>query len=179
MGKGLLIGLIALFVIGVGGFYLYSNSQTQTPPSDEEVMKKDEAAMEKPDEKMEKSGTDEAMKKDEGQMMEKSDSRYVEYSKETLDQAAGKRRVLYFYANWCPTCGPIDAELKANSSKIPQDLKVIRINYNDSDTDQEEKDLAKKYNITYQHTFVLIDSSGKEVKKWNGGGLNEIVQNTK
>lgn len=106
-------------------------------------------------------------------------SRYVEYSKEVFEKAATNRRVLFFYANWCPICKPADADFKANSSKIPADVTVIRVNYNDSDTDQEEKDLAKKYAITYQHTFVQIDSQGKEVTKWNGGKTDELLANIK
>lgn len=122
-----------------------------------------------------------AQKKDEDKMMadKRVTSRYVEYSKAALDQAANSRRVLYFYANWCPVCKPADADFAANSSKIPSDVTVIRVNYNDTDTDQEEKDLAKKYGIIYQHTFVQIDAQGKEVTKWNGGETDELIANIK
>ena len=58
-------------------------------------------------------------------------------------------------------------------------MVVIRTNYNDPDTDQEEKDLAKKYGITYQHTFVQVDAQGKELTKWNGGQTDELVTNIK
>lgn len=104
-----------------------------------------------------------------------SNSRYVEYSKAALDKGASNRRVLFFFASWCPTCRPTDVNLKENASKIPEDVTVIRVNYNDPETDQEEKDLAKKYGITYQHTFVQIDSEGNEVTTWNGGQLNELL----
>ena len=125
---------------------------------------------------------DAAMKKKEDDKMmadKKSTSRYVEYSKAVLDQAATNRRVLYFYANWCPICKPADVDFKTNSSKIPTDVTVIRVNYNDTDTDQEEKDLAKKYGITYQHTFVQVDSQGKELTKWNGGQTDELLARIK
>ncbi len=106
-------------------------------------------------------------------------SKYVLYTKEVLDQANSKRRVLFFYASWCPTCVPADANLKLSLDKIPEDVAVIRVNYNDSDTDQEEKDLARKYGITYQHTFVQIDKEGNEVTKWNGGQISELLSNIK
>ena len=83
---------------------------------------------------------------------------------------------MYFYANWCPICRPADAEFKANQGRIPEGVVVIRINYNDSDTDSEEEGLAQEYGITYQHTFVEIDSSGQEVQKWNGGGVEELLE---
>ena len=106
-----------------------------------------------------------------------ADGRYVEYASGTLDMYAGQRRVLYFYANWCPTCRPADAEFKANANQIPDRVVLIRVNYNDSDTDSEEEQLATKYGITYQHTFVQIDSNGNEVTKWNGGQIAELLAN--
>lgn len=108
-----------------------------------------------------------------------ADSRYVQYSKSALDGASNDRRVLYFYASWCPTCKPADENFTQNASKIPEDVTLIRVNYNDPETDLEEKDLAKKYGITYQHTFVQIDGSNKEVTKWNGGQIDELLSNIK
>jgi thiol-disulfide isomerase/thioredoxin len=106
-------------------------------------------------------------------------SRYVQYSREEAETAAGVRRVLYFYASWCPTCKYADISFTQNVSKVPGDVILIRINYNDPETDQEEKDLAKKYGITYQHTFVQIDDTGKEVTRWNGGQIDELLSNIK
>ena len=106
-------------------------------------------------------------------------SRYVEYSKTILDQSKDLRRVLYFYATWCPTCKVANEDFLANPNKIPEDVVLIRINYNDPDTDAEEKDLAKKYGITYQHTFVQIDAEGNQIAKWNGGQTEELIANIK
>jgi len=111
--------------------------------------------------------------------MKVAQGKYVEYSKAVLDKTVKNRRVLFFYASWCPICRPADANFKANANKIPEDVMLIRVNYNDPDTDQEEKDLAKKYAITYQHTFVQIDARGKEVIKWNGGQIDELLANIK
>jgi len=52
---------------------------------------------------------------------------------------------------------------------------LIRVNYNDTETDGEEKALAAKYKVTYQHTFVEINSDGEIVQKWNGGGMSEFL----
>jgi thioredoxin 1 len=108
-----------------------------------------------------------------------NDSRYVAYSKEEFDQAKDKRRVLFFYANWCPLCKPADTDFQANSTKIPEDVTLIRVNYNDTDTEQAEKDLAQKYGVTYQHTFVQIDSEENQVAIWNGGHTDELLANLK
>jgi thiol-disulfide isomerase/thioredoxin len=106
-------------------------------------------------------------------------SRYVPYSKAVYDASADKRRVLYFYATWCPSCKAANEDFTANPNKIPEGVVVIKTNYNDPDTDQEEKDLAKKYGITYQHTFVQIDAQGNQITKWNGGDTDELVANIK
>ena len=102
-------------------------------------------------------------------------ARYVEYSKDVLDQSSSMRRVLFFYASWCSTCRPADADFNKNIDLIPADLVIIRVNYDDPDTDVEEKALASQYGITYQHTFVQIDAQGNVVTKWNGGQFNELL----
>ena len=101
-------------------------------------------------------------------------SRYVMYDKAGYGAIEDSKHVLYFYANWCPTCRPVDAELQSKSAQIPEDIVVVRVNYNDSDTDADEEALASEHGITYQHTFVLMEN-GQEVTRWNGGGLSEII----
>ncbi|HLD25297.1 MAG TPA: thioredoxin family protein [Patescibacteria group bacterium] len=104
--------------------------------------------------------------------MENDDSRYVVYSPEAFDAAKNKKRVFFFFAPWCPTCVPTDKAFQANLNQIPEDVVLFKTDY-DSSTE-----LKKQYSITYQHTFVLVDDNGNEVKKWNGGGMNELVDNT-
>ena len=105
--------------------------------------------------------------------------RYIEYSNTSFENASETRRVLFFFASWCPTCKPADESFVKNISKIPEDVTLIRVNYNDTDTDKDEKDLAKKYDVTYQHTFVQIDDKGNVVTKWNGGQISELLSNIK
>lgn len=117
----------------------------------------------------------------EQESMEKGDAmtegKYISYKSGVLDETTEKKRVLFFFANWCPTCIPADADFTKNVNKLSEDVVVIRVNYNDTETDQEEKDLARKYGITYQHTYVQIDSDGNEVTKWNGGATEEMLAN--
>jgi len=123
--------------------------------------------------------TSEQMTEDGDSIMMKEDSRYVEYSNGVLEESKDKRRVLYFYANWCPICRPADADFKANMNSIPEDVVVIRVNYNDTDTDSEEEALADKYEVPYQHTFVQIDENGQEITRWSGGQLEDLLANIK
>lgn len=103
--------------------------------------------------------------------------RYIPFSSSTLNKFANSRRVLFFYADWCPTCKVANEEFLQKTELIPTDVTLIRVNYNDSQTDQEEKDLAKKYGITYQHTFVQIDAQGNTRTVWNGGEIDELLAN--
>ncbi len=103
-------------------------------------------------------------------------SKYQQFESGILERLSGKRVVLFFYANWCPTCKAAQKDFESNQEQIPDDTMLIRINYNDSDTDSEEKELAEKYNITYQHTFVWIGSNGEQLAKWNGGQLKELLE---
>ncbi len=166
--KTVIVGVVSLvLVIGV---FIVTNQNSK--PSEPAKMEQENAAMMQKDLSA-GSGQDKIMAD------EQSSTRYVPYSKAVYDDSADKRRVLYFYASWCPTCRPADADFEKNSSKIPEDMVVIRVNYNDPETDQEEKDLAKKYGITYQHTFVQVDSAGTEITKWNGGQTDELLANIK
>lgn len=169
--------IIAVVAVLCFGVYTLSQKSSQS----ESMMKKDEAIIEtsmQPTDAMIKKG-DSTMESDKMMDDKMTGSRYVQHSKSTLSNASGNRRVLFFFANWCPTCKPADASFTQNVSKIPKDVTLIRVNYNDPETDQEEKDLAKKYVITYQHTFVQIDGMGKEMAKWNGGQIEELLTNIK
>ena len=84
-----------------------------------------------------------------------------------------KKRVLYFYATWCPTCSVANEDFTVNAARIPQDVVIFRTNYD------SEVELKRKYAITYQHTFVQVDENGNELAKWNGGGLTELISNLK
>lgn len=92
-------------------------------------------------------------------------SLYLDFKKADYEKALadGKIILLDFYANWCPICRAEAPELKAGFDSLTTDRVVgFRVNYNDSDTDEDEKKLAKDFAITYQHTKVIL-KNGKEV----------------
>lgn len=99
---------------------------------------------------------------------------YIEYSEEALANAQAQengRTLLFFRADWCPTCKAAEKDILKNSSQLPEDLIILRTDY---DT---EIALKEKYDIVYQHTFVQVDSNGNEITKWSGGGVKTILQN--
>ena len=106
---------------------------------------------------------------------DQASSALMDYSDEAVQQALvqGKKPVLFFYADWCPFCKQAEKEFLSKADQIPEDVVILKINY---DTATELKD---QYGITSQDTFVLLDPSGKEIKRWNGGGrgLAQLLKN--
>ncbi|MBI4080016.1 thioredoxin family protein [Candidatus Kaiserbacteria bacterium] len=151
--QNIVIGIVTLLLVA-GGAYMFISSQSNT---DESMMKDDESAMieeKTEDEMMQKD--DAMMQKDEdGQMMSKGS--YEVYSPEKLALASKDKVVLYFHANWCPICRPLDAAFKAG---VPEGVHILKVDYDTS------ADLKKKYGVTYQHTFVQVDVAGNSIAKW-------------
>ena len=165
--KKTLTVLAVISIIGVAGYSLLNSNPVMT--GDPVAVQDDSPSEELPN-------NDPTIEIEEGSLENtKETSRYIEYSPGVIEKAAGSRRVLFFYANWCPTCRPANAGFIQNESDIPEDVTVIRINYNDTDTSEEEKDLADTYDITYQHIFVQVDDEGNAIKMWSGGGLEELI----
>jgi thiol-disulfide isomerase/thioredoxin len=83
-------------------------------------------------------------------------------------ELAAKGPTVYFFAaTWCPKCQAMMRNLEQNVSKIPQDVTLVLVNY---DTN---KALNQKYGVTYQHTYVQIDETGKKIAIWAGSGTVE------
>ena len=126
------------------------------------------------------NGTPSAMQKAKVAVLDNNrQSRYIPHFKTVMNDPTPARRVLFFYANWCDTCRPADEDLRKNESRMPEDVRVIRVNFNDTDTDEDEKALAKQYQVPYQHTFVQIDAQGKVVTRWNGGQTDQLLEKLK
>lgn len=163
--QSLIILAVIVLVVGVVG-YSYLSQQSANQAQDLEktsmIVNGD-------------SARDSLMVDAESKMMAKS--QYQAFNPEVLEATADTKRVLFFYASWCPTCRPADAAFSTNETEIPDGVSVIRVNYNDSETDEAERELAQKYGVTYQHTFVQIDAAGNQMAKWNGGSLAELQAN--
>lgn len=94
---------------------------------------------------------------------------YLPYTPTAVAQAKGNV-VLFFYANWCPTCVATEKDIKANLTSIPKDLTILRVNFD------EATDLKKLYGVVDRHTFVQVDNSGKKIKLWRGGNtLQDVI----
>lgn len=86
--------------------------------------------------------------------------------------AAEGTTVVFFYAAWCPNCRATIAELNARWAEVNPDLTVVIADYD------KETALKGKFGVTYQDTFVLLDSDGNSVKSWNAGGVDGLNANS-
>lgn len=157
----LVIAIIAVIAVGIG-FYLNKSGE--------------DAMMEKDDGMMEQSTTTEEsmMEDDDSMMMESKAGAYLPYSEDKLAMADSGDVILFFRASWCPTCRALDADIKANLGNIPEGVTILDVDYDKSTA------LKAKYGVTYQHTFVQVDSSGKMLTKWSGSPtLAEFVTHIK
>lgn len=99
---------------------------------------------------------------------------YELYSPEKLSFAEIGNVVLFFSASWCPTCRNLDKNIKGNLGAIPEDLKILVVDFDDS------RELRKKYRVTTQHTLVQIDKDGNMISKWSGSPtLSSLVSQIK
>ena len=86
---------------------------------------------------------------------------YTKYSPDKVASADGDV-VLFFKADWCPSCRVLDSDIKNNLSNIPSGVTILEVNYD------KETALKQKYGITTQHSLVQVDNSGNQIKKWSG-----------
>lgn len=184
MQKSYFVGAILLATsVGLAGCIPFLTGKTTTPPNDSAAMMvkdesmnitdKSEDSMVKTDEDTMAKPTTDNMAKDQATESEKmmaAKASYEMYTPAAFAEAAKKRRVLFFHATWCPTCKVANADLEKNIGMLPADVVVFKTDY---DTQAE---LKKKYGITYQHTFVLVDEAGTELMKWNGGDTAMIKE---
>lgn len=86
--------------------------------------------------------------------------------------AANGTTVVFFYAAWCPNCRATVTELNQRWDEVRPGLSLVIADYD------KEQALKAKYGVTYQDTFVLLDTSGNAVEIWNSGGVNGLNAHT-
>lgn len=87
---------------------------------------------------------------------------------EAKNLAAKAPVVLFFAADWCPTCQKTRRELELRDSAL-NDITVLIVDFDANSR------LKTQFGVTVQHTFVLVDAKGSKTSIWNGGGVDGIL----
>jgi len=161
VSKNTVIAFVLGIVILIGGFLFLQNQSGKQQKSDQSGMV---------EEKQEVTGSDKATQNQSGyvgNVIAGEISPYLDFKKQDYEKAIrdGKIVFLNFYANWCPICRAEAPDINEGFNSLTTDKIVgFRVNYNDSETDEDEKILAKQFGVTYQHTKVIL-RDGKQVLK--------------
>jgi len=92
----------------------------------------------------------------------------LDYNKKDYETALANEDivVLYFYASWCPICRyEVSRGLYPAFNELALENTVgFRVNYNDKDTDSDERALARQFGVAYQHTKVILKNGNRVLK---------------
>lgn len=132
-------------------------------------------SMMKEDDKMPgDEAVEDKMENKDNDMINQVSGTYEDYDTVKLALAGSGKVVLFFKASWCPTCNALNKDVEAHLKDIPSDVHILKVDYDNS------AELKKKYGVTYQHTFVQVDSDGEQLNKWAGSPtLKDLVANIK
>lgn len=80
---------------------------------------------------------------------------YTDYQ---AGEEIAEKHIIFFYADWCPTCVKWEGEVKNRMEDLAANAIILKANY---DTETE---LKAQYEITQQSTAVFINADGSVAK---------------
>lgn len=168
MNKTILAFVIAVIALGSGvAAVVVSNNNSDTTQNN--TMNDDANKM--------VDGADKAMidpaTEDESMMMDEEYYITLAEFDQNKSKYANSTKILYFHASWCPDCKAIEDSILSDSRKVPEGVVLIKTDFDD------ETALRQKHGVTYQHTFVQIDTDGNQIDKWNARNLDDAIAGIK
>lgn len=168
----LIISVIGVIIVSIIGYYMFVSTS-----------EKSETGLQKNDSSTEQNTmTNESNKNATymGTIIAGDKSPYIDFNEVDFNKAKqeGKIIVLDYYANWCPICRAEQPDLQAGFEQLNNPNVIgFRVNYNDTETDEIEKALAKEHAITYQHTKVIIKNGTVVLKDGLVWNTEEFISN--
>ena len=164
-----IIFMAVIIVVALIFLSLYASNRVFLSPEDKEGSLSHEAEEARAVEDEQASSVAEKRTAEgyEGELLAGNESLYLVFNNEDYHKALLEDKIilLYFYANWCPECRKEQPQtISAFNELKNNDLIGFRVNYKDSDTDDDEVALAKEFGISYQHTKVIIKNGMKILK---------------
>ncbi|MBI3984719.1 MAG: thioredoxin family protein [Candidatus Levybacteria bacterium] len=171
------IVITGIIILALGTVLFYQNSLNSTKSSDSMMEKSPTVSEDKMmEDKDQKPLTKEGYA---GQLLSGNTTPFLDFTKKDYEKAKSEEKVIFldFYANWCPICRAEAPELNEGFNMLDNKNVVgFRVNFNDSDTDEAEKGLAKEFEVSYQHTKVILQNGNivlKDMDTWDKAKLIE------
>lgn len=84
-----------------------------------------------------------------------SPDRFKDYDAEQIANSDAEHIILFFHANWCPSCKALEEDIKANQASIPDNMEIYKVSF---DTATE---LKSRYGVRVQHSLLEINQNGE------------------
>jgi len=100
---------------------------------------------------------------------------YLKYNETNFSNAKQKGKSVLFFAatTWCQTCAELEKEIIERGAEIPKDVTILKVDYDN------DRAMKQKYGVTTQHTLIVLDKNGKEVKRLIGIYFDTLLQGLK
>lgn len=179
---GIATPVIIAIILGItlGSAGIYFASHTSEPIAQQTIIPEASRMEKKVDDVM--APKNDSMTQYAGTVLAGTSAPLLDFKKSDYDAAlkTNKLIALYFYANWCPICKAEFPEMEKAFDSLKTDQVIgFRVNYNDSDTDGDEKKLAQQFGIAYQHTKVLVKNGQRILKSpegWDTARYQQEIQ---
>lgn len=96
---------------------------------------------------------------------------YLDYSESSLSAAQLKGTSILFFAatKWCQTCSELEKEIVKRHVEIPKNVTILKVDYDN------DRFMNQKHQVTSQHTLIILDQNGQEMRRWIGGGFDTLL----
>lgn len=160
MKKYILAPLLLTLIFGLSACNLNNSKQLPINENPEQTPQEEPEAEPEPGDSEAPTEVDTEVLEDQSassmpeQTLEYSQALYTS-NEDVLNEEGPK--VIFFHADWCPTCRAMTKRITANIDSYPLGTKIVEVDY---DTENE---LKKQYGVKVQSTVVVLNANGEAV----------------